>query len=253
MKKFITIIFATIVAMVSLASCSKMETPTEYATVTFGYQMVESNSMVATKAFTNKDIVDVITSALPTTMTMTLKDNDTKLTYTMKIGEPITLPLGTYSVSYEHPAYSRTTTTPTFNIKDNCIEITKSTTSYTLNAEYTCFAVVVDLTEISTLYYGTSSGNKPNIIKKGEMGVIFVPSIVRESSTLSYSYTSISFTLVADAESSFETTTIYFNSTYEKGKVLYEYGKYYIIHPNTVDKASTSFGVSFPEWEEGEL
>ena len=90
MKKIFTIICLIIAMVVAMSSCKKMESPVEYATVTFGYQMVESNSMVATKSISRTDILELINSSLPTTFSVVLTDKVNGTKYTVNIGTPIT-------------------------------------------------------------------------------------------------------------------------------------------------------------------
>ena len=150
MKKIFTIICLIIAMVVAMSSCKKMESPVEYATVTFGYQMVESNSMVATKSISRTDILELINSSLPTTFSVVLTDKVNGTKYTVNIGTPITLPLGEYTTTYERNGVYVAGVTPTFIINDNSIKISKDVTSYTLNAEYTQTIGKTDNDKINT-------------------------------------------------------------------------------------------------------
>jgi hypothetical protein len=51
----------------------------------------------------------------------------------------------------------------------------------------------------------------------------------------------------------FITTTYNFSTTYDINKVFAEYGKYYIIHPQKVDKTASLFEINLENMIEGEI
>jgi hypothetical protein len=64
----------------------------------------------------------------------------------------------------------------------------------------------------------------------------------------------INVTLVPyDDSTEFITTTYNFSTTYDVNKIYAEYGKYYVIHPQKVDKTSCSFNVNITDMREGEI
>lgn len=229
----------------AMMSCHKMKNPVEYATVKFGYRMVESNSMV--KSSSDNEIVELINSLLPEKITVTLKSLTDGNSYTCETGKTVTLPVGEYSVKYEYEkGYSYFTySKPMFKINQN-ITISKDASNYTLNATYTCCGIVYDMKEVksASIYKITDKGHSYSCggsnLGTTEKVFFFKPS----------SGYVLSLTVYPD-DPDFVSTEITFTSTYNKKDLFVEPGKYYYIHPNTVTKTDNAISVKYPEWEKG--
>lgn len=242
MKKFITILIATIVAMVALSSCSKMGTPTEYADVTFGYRMVESNSMVATKALTSSSIIGVIDSTLPLNFEVTLTSTETNEVYTTSIGETLTLPIGTYTIDYAYRPNTPTSSVPSFTIKDDNIVITKDTDKYVLNATYECLAIAYDTEDV--YYITTTLTNTIDDVRQNGISLTFIPYRYGDNTIETFSVS-----LIPKDKTKYKETTIEFGAN----GVNYEYGKYYALRPIEVETTNSSPNINFPYWKEGDI
>lgn len=241
MKKIICLFLI----LISIISCKK-ETSQEFVSVNFSYQIIEANSMVKTKVV-RQEIIDIIYSKLPDEISFSLKSKETGISYTCNTKESKMLPLGDYIVTYKsnEPIY-QTCTSPTFKINQE-ISVTKDSKNIILNATYTCFAIIVDLEKINSI--STNIGNRQvNLVKFNTTGITFIPNTWNGNKI-----SDISFILYVDNNSNYEQTTFRFTETYNKGCVLFEYGKYYIISPSEVTKSSTSFEIKYPEFIEGEI
>ena len=236
MKKILFILMLC----VSMVACKKHEIEdvetTPMVTITFDQQIVSSNSMVRS---TTNEFLDIIEEQTPSYINVTLKNLDLGKTYTCKSNESITIPLGNYEVSgyYKSESNSGYLSAPylkcdTFNLN------IKYDIILNLNTYYNCYAVFALIDECKTCTYGGGY----SFDKKGKYYVKY------------FDETNITTLLTPyDDSTEFITTTYDFSTTYTIGKVYAEYGKYYVIHPQKVDKTSCFFNVDITDMQKGEI
>lgn len=244
MKK---ILFMLIMCL-SFVACSKDngEEVTPMVTLSFNQQIVSSNSM--TRATTN-EFLDIISEQTPDYVNVTLKNLDLNKTYTCKSNETITIPIGNYEISAKiDGAHQPVGTALWYNIyktpflKCNTFtyKITPSTNLITLDTYYNCYAIFALIDECqscTTVLDGkTAYFNKVNK---------YYICYFQESSTITLT--------PYDESTEFITTSYNFSTTYDVNKVFAEFGKYYVIHPQKVDKTSCSFNVNITDMDEGEI
>lgn len=235
---------------VSMVACKKHEIEdvetTPMVTISFGQQIVSSNSMVRS---TTNEFLDIIEEQTPDYVNVTLKNLDLNKTYTCKSNETITIPIGNYEISAKmdgahqpvgtalwYPIYK----TPFLKCDTFTYKITHSTNFITLDTYYNCYAIFALIDECkncTTVLDGeTAHFNKFNkyyiCYFQGGPEVTLTP---------------------YDDSTEFITTTYKFSTTYDVNKVYVEYGKYYVIHPQQVDKVTSSFTMQLPNMVEGEI
>ena len=245
MKK---ILFMLIVC-ISFAACSKdnCEDFTPMVTLSFNQQIVSSNSM--TRATTN-EFLDIISEQTPDYVNVTLKNLDLNKTYTCKSNETITIPIGNYEISavigaksYEYvPGGGIMYSTPILSMDKINYTISQNTNLITLNVYYKCYAVfaLIDECKSCVAYY---IDNNVDFYKKGKYYVAYFN--YAESRGMNIRLTPY------DDSTEFITTSYNFSTTYDVNKVFAEFGKYYVIHPQKVDKTSCSFNINITDMEEG--
>ena len=232
-------ILITLIMCISFIACGKdnSEDIIPMVTLSFNQQIVSGNSM--TRATTN-EFLDIIEEQTPSYINVTLKNLDLDKTYTCKSNESITIPLGNYEISGYYNGsniYNLMNSTPNLKCDTFSINIKYDTKTITLNTYYNCYAVFALIDECKTCNYYSHSFSKKNkyyvaYFESGDAVVTLTP---------------------YDDSTEFITTTYNFSTTYTIGKVYAEYGKYYVIHPQKVDKTLCSFNVNITDMEEGEI
>lgn len=233
MKKFFILCLMAFV----MCSCNKhnvVENP--MVTISFNQQMVTGLPM--TKGETN-DFLNIIAEQTPTYVNVTLKNLDLGKTFTCKSNESITIPLGEYEISAESNGGTMTSSSggayysiPKLKVNTNNIKITATTKEITLNAYYACYAVFALIDECAKCSFNTKYGKY----------------------YVAYFFTDANVTLTPYEEiANLFTTTYEFSIDYIKDKIYAEYGKYYVIHPQQVDKVTSSFTMQLPNMVEGEI
>ena len=249
MKKSVNLIVA--LAVVAMASCSKSDELNELsktANVTIGIQMVQSGQM--TKA-TNQEVITFLENYVPTSVELKLKSGTD--TYTAQLGQPTVLPVGTYTVTGKYKPTSQAavigssvylSTVPSISISDE-LNITASQSSYVVDATYSCFAIVVELSEIASATFKSSHGEAGTIqfAQNNGLGVIFVTGNM-ETHSMSVTINPIS--------TDNEATTFTFKSSYASDAIFAENGKYYLLHPNAIEAIENGYiNWSLATWAEG--
>ena len=215
---------------VSMVACKKHEIEdvetTPMVTISFDQQLVSSNSMVRN---TTNEFLDIIEEQTPDYVIVTLKNLDLDKTFTCKSNESITIPLGEYEISAESNGGTMTSgsggayySIPKLKVNTNNIKITATTKEITLNAYYACYAVFALIDECKSV---TGNFNR-EFPKNGKYYVCYMD----DSQD---AYISI---IPYDDNTEFISTSYIFSTTYDVNKVYAEYGKYYVIHPQKVDK-----------------
>lgn len=237
MKKILFILMMCI----SIVACDKHEIEdvetTPMVTISFDQQIVSSNSM--TRGTTN-EFLDIIEEQTPNYVNVTLKNTDLDKTYTCTSNETITIPIGNYEIyaSIDSQAFTNSTTGDIF-YKSACLKVDKFTKfingqsqKITLNTYYNCYAIFALIDECKSCSFSSKYNKYYIAYFKNNTKVTLTP---YEDST------------------EFITTTHMFTTTYTVGKIYAEYGKYYVIHPQKVDKTATSFEMNLENMIEGEI
>ena len=246
MKK---ILFMLIVC-ISFVACSKdnCEVFTPMITLSFNQQIVSSNSM--TRATTN-EFLDIISKQTPDYVNVTLKNLDLNKTYTCKSNETITIPIGNYEISaaigaksYEVYGGGIMYSTPILSMDKINYTISQNTNLITLNVYYNCFAVFALIDECKSVSCPENSISSKTSFSFGKQGKYYV----------SYFQNGCKVNITPyDDSNDFISTSYNFSTTYDVNKVFAEFGKYYVIHPQKVDKTSCSFNINITDMEEGEI
>ena len=238
MKKIIFILALCL----CVVSCKKhnedVEVATPMVTISFEQKLVTSNSMVRS---TTNEFLDIIEEQTPKYVNVTLKNLDLDKTYTCKSSESITIPLGNYEISgYYHGIniYNLMNSAPNLLCDKFSLNIKYDTKTITLNTYYNCYAVFALIDECKTCYYSSNC----DFSKKNKYYVGYFESGNAVVTLTPY-----------DDSTEFITTTYNFSTTYTIGKVYAEYGKYYVIHPQKVDKTTSSFELVLENMTEGEI
>lgn len=249
MKKIVNLIVAFVI--VAMTSCSKRVEVKELVQTTdvvLGLQMVQSGSM--TKA-TNQEVITFLENYVPTNVELKLKSGTD--TYTVQLGKPTTLPIGSYTVTGKYKPLSQSSvigsdvyisTIPSISISDE-ITITPTQSNYVVNATYSCFAIVVELTETASATFVSSHGEQGTIefAKSGTLGTIFI------TGNLDPHYVSVTLNPVSSDN---EVTTFTFKSTYSADAIYAERGKYYLLHPNEITAIDEGYiNWNLASWIEG--
>lgn len=236
MKKILFILMVCI----SIVACNKHEIEdveiVPMVTISFDQQLVSGNSMVRS---TTNEFLDIIEEQTPDYVNVTLKNTDLNKTYTCKSNETITIPIGNYEIhaSIDGQAFSSSSGGTYYG--SACLKVDKFTKfingqsqKITLNTYYNCYAIFALIDECKSCSFSLKYNKYYIAYFKNSTNVTLTP---YEDST------------------EFITTTYTFSTTYTVGKVFAEYGKYYVIHPQKVDKTSTSFEMNLENMTEGEI
>lgn len=248
MKNIFTFIFTLCVLV---CSCSKepLNTEPEMVTISFEQQLVSSNSMTRSVANEFLDIIEEHTSDY---VNVTLKNLDLGKTFTCKSNESITIPVGNYEISgkyYPASNASRPTSdngymllTPSLSCDKFTVTITPNIHTITLNVYYDCYAVFALIDECKSC---NTTYRADYVYEFTKINKYFVAYFTGDISKLILS--------PYDDSNEFIGTQYEFSITYYKSKVYAEYGKYYVVHPQQVDKVTSSFTMQLPNMVEGEI
>jgi hypothetical protein len=217
-------------------------------TISFDQQLVSSNSMTRT---TSNEFLDIIEEQTPSYVNVTLKNLDLNKTFTCESNETITIPIGNYKISAEYigqyvqlssagndKMYER----PIINCKTFNHTISSNTTNITLNVYYNCYAIFALIDECKSVTTPSSYVSGGNL-SLGKQGKYYVGYFNKENTTINLT--------PYDNSNDFITTTYNFSTTYDVNKVYVEYGKYYVIHPQSVSKTNSQFIINLDKMEEG--
>lgn len=243
--------FTLLMFIICMTSCNnKKDEPTPMVTISFNQQIVSGNSM--TRSTTN-EFLDIIEKQTPDYVNVTLKNLDLDKTYTCKSNETITIPIGNYEISASKSTNSSKDvigtsgimySSPILGMNKINYTITHNTKLITLNVHYSCYAVFALIDECKTCvaYYGSKD---VDFYKNGKYYVAYFN--YYESRGMDIRLTPY------DDSTEFITTTYNFSTTYDVNKVFAEYGKYYVIHPQKVDKSNCGFNINLIDMIEGNI
>lgn len=238
MKAVKIILLAVVMVM---AACSKRDYVNDVVNVTIGYRIIDSFPM--TKAVSDADISNYLLEVMPTNLEFTLTDSKGNV-YKVTQGEETALKCGTYTIKASTKPDNNAailgssawfSTTPWIRVNTSIV-IEPDKNTYVVDAEYNCFAIVVDLSEVSEATYLCSHSESGTIPfqRKTNYAICFVVG--------SYGGYTLSITIVpisADREN----TTVVFSETYGTDVVVSQKGYYYILHPNI--KNASGLNVSY--------
>ena len=246
MKKIFIFCLMTLV----MFSCNKntdVENP--MVTISFDQQLVSSNSMTRT---TSNEFLDIIEKQTPDYVNVTLKNLDLNKTFTCKSNETITIPIGNYEITGGNISGNKVVLssvgnyvmyqTPSIKIKTNKYQITIDTEEIILNVFYNCYAVFAEIDENESCKVKLYADSY-TFYKNGKYYISYFS--VDDTHPIEISLTPY------DNSTEFIATTYIFSKTYDVNKVYAEYGKYYVIHPQKVDKTNSQFIINLDKMEEG--
>lgn len=224
-------------------SCSKdddFSKENDMVTISFNQLLVSSNSMTRSDG---NEFLDIIEEQTPDYVNVTLKNLDLDKTFTCKSNESITIPIGNYEIyaKYieENAIINRTVlkTKPILVCKSFNYTIKPDTKNIILNTYYDCYAVFALIDECQDC----TIDNEYSLPKYNKYFYGFFQK--------NHHFKVIPY----NDSTEFITTTYNFSTTYDVNKVFAKYGKYYVIHPQQVEKTSCSFNVNITDMEEGEI
>jgi hypothetical protein len=172
-------------------------------------------------------------------------------TYTCKSNETITIPIGNYEISAEMGANSSKYvigtsgsmySTPILSMDKTNYTISHNTKLITLNVYYNCYAVFALIDECKQCSAYVNSNSSYGFYKKGKYYISYFKDNKINIKLIPY-----------DDSNEFISTEYIFTTTYDVNKVFAEYGKYYIIHPQKVDKTTTNFQINITDMEQGNI
>lgn len=234
-------------AALILAACTELP-PT--ATVSFNIGGVRSGTL--TKA---GDGIEAALAATAPTQTPELTIQSTSVAlrkYTARPGESITLPVGEYRVTATYTpsvagdaAGCNIFRQPSYKV-DDTITVTEDEDSYTVDASYTCFALVIDYGECSKYrhYHAAYGWRDFSYFTGSGYGVAYIDFAANWSAN-PYRITAVPTDAVNHEETAY--------SLVHSGTdgVLVEAGKWYMFSPDEVTTASGSLSVVLPDWAQG--
>ena len=235
--------------MLSVFSCQKASTLSRE--VRFSLPFLSGDLTKADLA----EIETALSAANPTTAPYnTIQSTSVEARhYTCRVGQSVTLPLDTYSVTGTYaPEVGlqkfrglTIANEPTYVISETIV-VTEDSDVFTLGAEYKCFALVLDKS-VSKSYSLVNTGGALSpvsaYVTTGDVSVCFG---VASSATGSYSLT------VAPVDNvNYEPTTIGLGFGGGSGAVALEYGKWYSFSADAAITSSGNMGVNFPTWVNG--
>lgn len=222
MKKFG--IFMTVI--LAIAGCTKEER--QYVNVRF-VTGVESGSMVKSTA------TDALSDTRPTDP-VTLRISGGDVDVNVQSGTNVQLLTGTYQVTGRYDLFGwdlevgHVSIEPVYVVDDE-VDVRVGTTSYQVDAEYECWALIIDTQEVNSAFGGDEELTDWAGI--GRYKVLYMSGCLEE------------WTLTIIPED----MELYDMTEFQMG--AQENGKWYMYHPGNAVTVG-NFGVGLPEWTEGE-
>lgn len=249
MKKLF-VIFACVALMLS---CSKpVIEESNIVKATFGYRLVESNSMYLTKAMSNEEIIYDIQQKLPSSVNLNFKPQSGS-EFVVQTGVETEIAVGTYTVSglsyggqvgdaINNGCYFTWMPYITFS---STVEIIKGQSQYYINGVYKSFAIAVDFDEISKAQYKNNQSQWKDIdfLRFDNVGLIFAQG--------NYNDVPMQIKLIP-SDDSYKETIFGFSTNSASQKYTYvEPGKFYKLHPMANDQFSPVIEVLYADFTEG--
>lgn len=238
--------FCYIIAALLLAACS-IDPPT--ATVRINVGGVRSGAIT-------KSVDEALSATAPTgTITLELQSTTTSIRrYTTTAGSEITVPIDEYRVTgtYAPTAiadayYCNAYTQPKYTV-DGTIRVTEGTESYTVDASYDCFALLIDLTDAEGLKHrnGDEWRDTDYLTTVGNYGVAYIDFASNWSASNPYR-----LRVVAADKEHHEDAEYRLAHSATSTIIAVERGKWYLLGSNEVTSQSGSIGINLPEWTQG--
>jgi len=244
MKKILSILFALLFCI----SCTK-EKDNGLVDFVVDYRLVENNSMYATKAVTNEDILFAISQTLPSTVQLVFK-NSAGASTVVNSGERTKLAADHYSVtgSYIPGSLGEITTDVKFTATPYItfyasLDIVQGVGNYTVNGTFKSFSLTIDYDETAKGYY--NENKEIPFQKYDDLGIVYVQGM----------NTNKEFTISLEpANTKYESTEFKFTGNSNTTKYTYvENGKYYKLHPALQGSNGSVVALGFPDFTEGEI
>ena len=237
-------------------SCSKKIEikETQYQEVSISINGVQTGRF--TKA-SSSSILNVIEEMFPTsgvTFKLTSTTNSSRV-YNIALGESLSIPLDTYTVTARYKPYvvgntfknGEITQSPRFSV-ESTITVTSSQSNYVVDAIYQCWALVIDYTVCSKyrhLGYSYSEEDFTYFATSGNLGIAFING----------EWTDSPYTITAVPKSTefHEPKTYSFVSNRNYDGIYVENGKWYCLNPESVATTSGDLSINYPKWTEGSI
>ena len=243
-------IFMIMAFCLTIISCTKevIDDVPSMVTISFDQQLVTSNSMVRSGG--SNDFLNIIESQTPTYINVSLKNLDLDKTFTCKSNETITIPIGNYEISAEKESdkvSGMSSQGINYDIYVNpnlkCDKFNyyiNKTTNITLNAYYNCYVIFALVDECK---------------KCAEVNNIYNASLTKINNYYVgyFKHSSLQIALTPYDNTEFMETTFNFSTIYDKDKIYVEYGKYYVLHPQKIDKTDSVFNLNILNMTEGNI
>ena len=243
MKNILSLLFVFL-----FCSCTK-EKDNGLVDFVVDYRLVESNSMYATKAVTNEDILFAISQTLPSTVQLVFK-NSAGASTVVNSGERTKLAADHYSVTGTYNPGSlgdittdvKFTATPYITFYAS-LDIVQGVSNYTVNGTFKSIALTIDYDETAKGYY--NENKEIPFQKYDDLGIVFVQGM----------NTNKEFTIsLVPANSKYEETEFKFTGNPNTTKYTYvENGKYYKLHPALQGSNGRVVALGFSDFTEGEI
>lgn len=244
MKNITTLIIGAILSM----GCT-VEKDNGLVDFVVDYRLVESNSMYATKAVTNEDVLFAIQQSLPATVQLVFK-NSAGASTVVNSGERTKLAADHYSVTGTYYPGSlgdittdvKFTATPYITFYAS-LDIVQGVANYTVNGTFKSFALTIDYDETAKGYY--NENKEIPFQKYDDLGIVFIQGM----------NTNKEFVIsLIPANSKYEETEFRFTGNPNTTKYTYvENGKYYKLHPAIQGSNGSIVALGFSDFTEGEI
>ena len=240
-KNILSILF------VLLCGCCTVEKDKGLVDFVVDYRLVESNSMYATKAVTNEDVLFAIQQTLPATVQLVFK-NSAGVSTVVNSGERTKLAADHYSVtgSYIPGSLGDITTDVKFTATPYItfyalLDIVQGLANYTVNGTFCSFALTIYYDETAKGYY--NENKEIPFQKYDELGNVYVQGM---TSNKEFDI------LLVPANTKYEETSFRFSGNSNTTKYTFvENGKFYKLHPALKGSSGSVVELGYPEFVEG--
>lgn len=234
-------------AVVAPVSCTKQDAnpSPEYVTITLSLDAGDSGR------FPTKGISEEIAATLPEQMTITLTNKASGEAFECTTGMACRIPVGTYTafgrtapeVRQEIYGTTHYTSAAPLVVVEQDLDVTEGKTSYSVTAEYRCFALVANRSDVAG--WQVKSNGEWTALEKSTTSEIWWTFVVGD-----YDAEHPLRTMVILPDNSGLDYTFY-TSNLQEGGLLAEWGKWYLLRPGSSTMQTGSLGLVLPEWTAG--
>lgn len=174
--------------------------------------------------------------------------------YDVAAGESVRVPLGVYRVSGAYvptevgrACYSSLYYEPSYVVSGDIV-VQSGVGEYSVGAEYDCFAVVVDYSDVASVQHSNNGSDFTvftTLKREGDYGVVFMQS---QSASLAWH-----LRVYPQDEAGREMRQYVLARSGGSGRVAVEDGKWYLLTTREVDKEDGIIDVILPSWQQGEV